>query len=759
MSTALNNKLEVSYKQLLVFLFFFFLATTHFYPGYGTNGNVEQWMNLTNQYFGGPQDFLFSYGPLYWLTGNVTSQYSVASYWIGVTFLSVVFSLFWATVISMASAARSILFLSGLFLLFFTNLNFGPALFLWPFVLVVFLDLHRQSAIRLGEYFLFGALIALTFYLRFFWGMAALATLGSYFFSRACAAKNFKGLAVLVAGLLVAYLLIGLLVFHDYGSLARYVLINNQLSFGNSVDMTLELTNRTGTWLAAALIAIALNVYLVLRRRYLFLTVNVLFLLFFKLGFSRTDHYVPYFVTPVAMLMLLPLLDRSKLARTVLFIGTAGLFYLMAVPSYPGAPARKGFEPTVDLRPDYASRMEAIYPGFKLSPDLLQLIGKNSIDIYPYNNEYAFANRLNYKYRPLFQNYMTLTPKLDAMNQAFFESAERPQFVLWTAGIACSSADCDPFEAFDGKYALNEDPFTTSAILLNYHVVKTGTGKGGVPLVLLEKNEASKQYQETALNAQDNLEFGKWYKVPKGPDGMLKIKPEFKFTWYGRAKNLLFRGSILKVRYKFASGALREYRANILNAGSGIAVTPLLNSFSFAGPAPVEIMFETSDPSYFKPLFDAKWVSVPIAGLKAAQSYSDTRSETVPEHTQEKTITCEGAIDVINAERYTNQVLSIEGNMKVQGWLASATSAGELFDKTYLVITDSQGKQSYIATRVENRQDLTAAFKFEHMKTAGYVSIVDLSFISGPATVGLAGVKGSTLFKCRQFAARFDVKH
>jgi hypothetical protein len=754
----MDNKLEVPYKQLVLFLFFFFLATTHFYPGSGSNGNVEQWMNLTNQYFDGPQDFLFSYGPLYWLTGNVTRQYNVASYWIGVTFLSVVFSLFWATVISMACAARSVLFLSGLFLLFFSNLSFGPALFLWPFVLVLFLDLHRQSEIRLGEYFLFGSLIALAFYLRFFWGMAALATIGSYFFSRAYAAKNFKGLAVLVAGLLVSYLLIGLVVFHDYSSLANYIVINKQLSFGNSVDMTLELTNRTGTWLAVALIAIALNVYLLLHRRYLLITVNVLFLLFFKLGFSRTDHYVPYFVTPVAMLMLLPLLDRSKLARTVLLIGTASLYYLMVVPSYPGAAARKVFQPAADLKSDYASRMEATYPGFKLSPDLLQVIGSNSIDIYPYNNEYAFANRLNYKYRPLFQNYMTLTPKLDSMNQAFFESADRPQFVLWTAGIACSSADCDPFEAFDGKYSLNEDPLTTSAILLNYHVVKTGVGKGGIPLVLLEKNETSKKYQETTLSAQENLEFGKWHKVPKGADGLLKIRPEFKFTMYGRAKNLLFRGSILKVRYKFASGAMREYRANILNAGGGIVVTPLLNSFSFSGPAPVEIMFETPAANYFQPSFDATWVSVPIAGLKVAQSYADARSEHAPEHTQEKTITCEGAIDVINAERYTNQVMSIEGNMKVQGWLASATSAGELFDKTYLVITDSKGKQSYIASRVENREDLTAAFKHEHMKTAGYVSIVDLSFIEGPSTVGLAGVKGSTLYQCRQFAAKFNVK-
>lgn len=616
MPATFNNKIEIRLKDLFLFLFFVFLATIHLYPGAGSNGNVEQWINITNHTFHGNQDFLFSYGPLFWITGGTTTQYSAASYWLATIFLSGMYAVFWATTLSLALETRTILLLSVAFLLFIGSLTFFPALFLWPFILVVYLE--QRPTVKLDQklYLLLGLFIALAAYIRFYWGMVALATLGSYFFSRALADRKFLGLAWLLAGLVVSYVVIGLIVFHNTESLLNYLLINNQLSFGNSVDMTLDVNNRNGTWVAVTLIFIALNIYVLLRKKYVLLTLNVLLLLFLKVGFSRTDHYIDHFVPPVAVLLLLPLLDKSHFGRVTFLIVAASLYYLNVVPSYPGAPDRKPLRPVVNFNVDYDSRMQAAYQEYKLSPELLSLIGNSSIDVYPYNNEYAFANKLNYQHRPVFQNYMTLTPKLDSLNQAFYESAGRPRFVLWTTGIMCTSLQCNPFASFDGKYSLNEDPLTTSAILMNYHPVRAGTGKNGFPLVLLEKNDSVSKYSETLVASQEKLEFGKWYEVPRGGEGLYKVKPEFNFTLYGRAKNMLFRGSILKVKFKLPSGDIKEYRANILNSASGILVSPLLDSFEFAGIGPTHIMFEASSQRYFEPSFSAQWVRIPAAGLK-----------------------------------------------------------------------------------------------------------------------------------------------
>ncbi len=759
MNNSISNKQPIPFKGLFLFLFVLIFESTRFYSGPGSNGNVEQWVNITNQMFYGHQDFLFSYGPLYWITGGATSQYSLASYWAAVLFVSTVFAIFWATVIWMAIDAGVMVFLSAAFIIFFKSLYFFGALFLWPFVLVLYLDLYHRNESSHGVYLFYGMLIAFAFYIRFFYGVIALATFATYLISLAIADKNLRGLvylAYLSLGLVVSYLIVGLLIFHDYRSIINYILVNNQLSFGNSVDMTLDVVNKPQTWVAVGVCALALNVYTLLQRRRLFLTVNILFLLFLKLGFSRTDHYLNYFVLPLAVILLLPLFDRSSLSRQVVIISTICLLYLSISPSYPGAPTATILtKPGINFRVAYEDRMQDVYKDFRLTPDLLNYIGDASIDIYPYNNEYAFANKLNYKHRPVFQSYMTITPKLDAMNQEFFESSSRPKFILWTAGINCNSAACNPFDSFDGKYTLNEDPLTTSSIFLNYHKVAISKGKNGVPLMLLEKNKVARKYSEIFIK-NEKMQFGKWYNVPMIEGRLVKIKPVFRLGIYGNIKNLLFRGGIIKIKYKLASGEIKEYRLNILNSQSGVVASPLLDSFNYSGGQVDQIMFETNDKRYFEPSFDAKWIAMPEPKVNIIKPIFNAFSNLPPEYTNIKNIQCEGSIDEVNGISPPFSIVDVSGGFYVNGWLAYSTQAGELYDKTFLTITDGNGKTSFISTRKENRGDVAAAFHKKALINSGFVASIDSSVFSGKSKLGLAALKDSILYKCDQFEVNIN---
>ena len=610
---AIKYRYQIPIWGLFVFIFAVVFSSLHLHTSQGSNGNVEQWVNITNQMFYGHQDFLFSYGPLYWIVGGATSQYSEASYWAAVLFISGLYAICWASIVWMVNEARSIFYFSVLYILFFKTIMFTNLFYLWPFILVIYLDLHQQDEISCKKYFIYGALSALAFYIRFFYGVVAILSFGTYFISRAVINKNIRGIIFLPFGLVVSYLLIGLLIFHDYNSIVNYILINNQLSFGNSVDMTFDVANKPHTWVFAAISAFALSSYAFIQKRRLFLTIAILILIFFKLGFSRADHYLVYFIGSLAVITLLPLLDRSSFGRCITIISAVSLYLLSIYSTFPGAPvAQRILQPDVNFKIDYKDRMQGVYKKFLLSPELLNYIGREPIDIYPYHNEYAFANKLNYRHRPNFQSYMTLTPKLDAMNQTFFESSNRPHFILWTAGITCSSADCNPFDSFDNKLALNEDPLTTSSIFLNYHKVAVSEGKDGIPLVLLEENKLQTKYLEEFIK-NEKLEFGKWYDVPMVENKLLKIKPNFEFGIYGKIKNLLFRGGILKIKYKLSSGEIKEYRLNILNAKSGVAVSPFLDNFNLSGLRVVQIMFETSAKYYFEPLFSAKWVALPVS--------------------------------------------------------------------------------------------------------------------------------------------------
>ena len=746
MIESLKKQLETPFFALFLCVFALVFSSFHLYGAPHSNGNVEQWVNLTNQMFYGNQDFLFSYGPLFWITGGASSQYNLISHWSMILFLSGFYAVFWTVVVWMANRTGSLLYLALIFVLLFQSLKFSSVLYLWPFILVVYLDLYYPKRISNQKYFFYGAVIALAFYIRFFYGVVGLATLGTYFFSIAVINKNLRGIIFFLIGLISSYLVIGLCIFHNYTSIINYLIINKQLSFGNSVDMTLDVINKYETWIIVAICSFTLILYTFIRKRRLFLTVIALILLFFKLGFSRTDHYVSYFVCSLAIITLLPLFDRSLLGRSVTIICIISLFYLAIFQSYPGAPVKNVFQSSTNFEVDYTDRIQEVYSDFKLSPELLNYIGNKSIDIYPYNNEYAFANKLNYIHRPNFQSYMTLTPKLDSMNQSFFESSGRPDLILWTAGISCNSLDCNPFDSFDQKYTLNEDPLTTNSIFLNYHKVANFQDMNGKPLILLEKNKSVFKSSEILIKNEE-LEFGKWYDVPKIESGLLKIKPNFEMSTYGKIKNMLFRGSILKIKYELSTGEIKEYRVNILNSQSGITISPLLDNFNLSGLSVTKIKFINNDKHYFEPVFNVTWVVFPQISTTITSPF-DTVSDSPPKFLQQKKVSCEGNIDQINGKAMADSIIDVSGIFSVNGWLAYSTKSGELYDKIFVVITDSNDKKKFISTRKVNRLDVSNAFNKENLKKSGFTSIIDTSILDGKSKLGLAAVQNSVLYMC-----------
>lgn len=756
-----NNFFARFRSEILVFLAVFVVIFSSLQlPAAAAPGNVEQWANLTNQMFYGEQDFLFSYGPLYWLVGGAASQYSIFTYWGAILYLSLSIAFFWSVIVTLSYNARAYVFFAAAFFLFFNSLNFAAALYLLPFAIVVYYEFSGREPLVIGSRTMvaLGGLVGFLFYVRFFYGIVGLAAFGSYFLFRLLMGRDVMKIFLFFLVVTASYIFWGLLVFHAPSSMVDYLLINKGLSFGNSVDMTLNVVNSNESFVAVFLVWISLNIYLLLRRRSIFLVVNILFLLFFKLGFSRTDHYIGYFVIPAAVLALVMLFDKSKLGRLLFIIAMIGLYYLSVNQSYPGSSTKDSLRPAVDFSVDYKTRMQGLYPGFKLDDSLVNKIGASTIDVYPYNNEYIFANKLNFKHRPSFQNYMTLTPALDLMNQQFYESAERPRFILWTAGVTCASEECNVFNGFDEKFSLNEDPLTASAILLNYHFVSTSKGIDGKPLVLLEENDKPVAYAESLVSVEE-MGFGEWYKVPRSSAGVIKLVPDFKFTAYGRIKNLLFRGSVLKVRYKLISGDVREYRLNIINSKSGVWVSPLLDNFEFSGEAVDSIMFFSEASNYFDSKFKSKWVAVNIPGLTVKAVAGGEVLNAIPGVVTSNEVSCDGSIDVINGGAPVASSYNKLDLLKVQGWLARSTKNGELFDKVYLTLTDSLGGKIYISTAGQVRGDLGVAFKNPILNAAGYKGLIDLSGLNGVYELGLGGQYGAGFYSCSQYNVQVRVGH
>ena len=723
----------------------------------GSNSNVEQWVNLTNQMFRGDQDFLFSYGPLFWLTGGTTSMYSALAYWTSIALVCAINGIFWAALVAVAARRRALLLFGVTYVLFFGSPIVNVALFMWPLSLVAWLHYAEPTPRTLSRLMLFvlGVLVSVALYMRFFYGTVATLTFGAYFFGRALRRRRIDELAMLTVGGVLGYVFIGLVIFHHPASLAQYLIINSQLSFGNSVDMTLQVTNSTKTFVAAGCVALALNLFGVLRRPALLLPIDALFLVLFKLGFSRTDHYIAYFVVPMAVVCCLMLFDGGRLGRLLFVVSVAALYVMCVSPSYPGGPVHRPLRPAVNFDTPYDARMASVYPQFKLSDPVLARIGKQSIDVYPYHNEYAFANGLNYVHRPVFQNYMTLTPKLDAMNEEFFESSGRPRFVLWTAGIACGNAECNPFDGFDGKLALNEDPLTSSTILLNYHPVEMFKTTRGIPATLLEANDKHVRYAEEPLSNIRDVRFGEWLEIPKNVEGVVKLKPQLRFTLRGRLKNMLFRGGLVLIHYRLSTGEERVYRANILNAESGIWVSPLPNGFSWQGVTVTAVKLETPNSGYLTPTFDAQWIEVPIKQFKLQPFDRPVALPSGVEYAEP--LNCDGSIDASNEQNPIPASIRASGILRLQGWLAASASDGRLTDRTFVTVTDSFGQIRFAPTHLQHRPDVATAYGHASLTESGFESKLDLSDLRGKYMLGLAQQQGGALHLCRQFQVQLEV--
>ena len=83
--------------------------------------NAEHWVNLTNAMFINGQNFIFSYGPLFWLVGGVSEYYNTSTYYISIMFVWGIYAVIvWATLLLMYKS-RGYLFFYLLQFVFFLS--------------------------------------------------------------------------------------------------------------------------------------------------------------------------------------------------------------------------------------------------------------------------------------------------------------------------------------------------------------------------------------------------------------------------------------------------------------------------------------------------------------------------------------------------------------------------------------------------------------------------------------------------------------
>jgi hypothetical protein len=209
----------------------------------------------------------------------------------------------------------------------------------------------------------------------------------------------------------------------------------------------------------------------------------------------------------------------------------------------------------------------------KIPVEWRNYIGNKTIDIYPWNLMYAYANQFNWMPRPSLQN-IDVNDWLDNKCAEFFSDEKAPEFVLWH----CSE---DHFGrsmgSFEDRYLLNAGPHTVDALFLSYKpIFKTHE------YVLLEKKEDTTK-QETITGETVSLKLNQMVKVPES-HGVLKASVNVSLSTLGKILSPLYKEPAFFIKYKWSDGT--EYYYNMLrfNSPSGIWVQPFVTSLFYPNP-------------------------------------------------------------------------------------------------------------------------------------------------------------------------------
>ncbi|MBM2890289.1 hypothetical protein [Leptospira interrogans] len=210
-----------------------------------------------------------------------------------------------------------------------------------------------------------------------------------------------------------------------------------------------------------------------------------------------------------------------------------------------------------------------------LDKKLLNVLNHNSVDIYPWELSEVEKYNLTWKSRPTFQSYISYTPWIDLQNNRFWNSKEKPKFILWDTKLGIKS--------IDDRYLFNDEPISIITILTNYKPVVQEFQH-----ILLElRNEPiliKHSPTHFFINGPTifNGKFNENIEVPI-PDSncITRVKIKFDYTLKGYLKNFLFKADAQGIVFNFHNTPEKKFfRLIPRNSISGICINPLVTEIN-----------------------------------------------------------------------------------------------------------------------------------------------------------------------------------
>lgn len=292
----------------------------------------------------------------------------------------------------------------------------------------------------------------------------------------------------------------------------------------------------------------------------LFLFGTSLFVLY-KQAFVRADvgHIRDFFIyVPLLVLCNLDLHEylKNKILKISFVFTLAIPFYFLFVDQDLKLEIKSKFS-----KSEYVSRFKSFNPtpGNFLTPSnsilpltVINKIGTNTVDVYPWNIQLLLENKLNYTPRPILQSYTVYTPYLGQMDFEFYNSSQAPEFVIYD------------FAAIDGRYPLFDESKVNLAYIKNYNVAELFDFEGR-KVALLQKNSDFKP-----IKFEKVKEYAMFLDTPLVPKKDIYYEVGIYNNLKGKIVSIFQHAPEIRLEIKLKDATIREFRTSKLLLETGL---------------------------------------------------------------------------------------------------------------------------------------------------------------------------------------------
>ncbi len=562
------------------------------------------------------RDIVFPHGPLAFVTYPI---YSNALLGIAVkTMLQFLFLYNLYKVVEEFDGSKWLLFFAtGFFLLKIYSIS----LLILSTVLIAYLNYLNHKKIH----FKFIAIIiaCLAFYVKANLAIIAGVISLSFLILEYSAFKDWrKTLTTILLGSFFI-LFIWIIMYQSFGGFGHFIVGIIHLSQDNSAAAALYPHNN---WVLLSIFLIIMVIIPFIQKDKKAVFFAALFLpgLFgaWKHGIAREDvyHMAGFLYFSISSLVIFILYIRKNLYRNiVLAIIALSCLYLNTENSISYKPLFReisgivnfkntitGFKDLLNKSIDVANKDMEVR---KLPQSLIDTIGKETIDIYPWDYSIIAVNNLNLAPRIVIQSYAAYTSWLDNQNATHFSSDKAPEYLLW------HSEENDPtladLKSIDGRYILNDEPQTLIEFFKNYRL------HTAIDWALIFRKRDSGLTVHSNILSKERVSWNEWIQIPASHNNILRAKIGIKGNALRKLKAFFYKDEAFYVYYKHSNGSILSKKIVPRNAEDGLWINPFIQ---FPGSDKkesevVEIMLKCSNPSLMNPEISIEWESISFEGF------------------------------------------------------------------------------------------------------------------------------------------------